>query len=556
MKRALAVALALVAASAAAAHADDALPRLPLKPTEGLFRTQLAMRRNQSPMPAGQQRQIQAKPRKRPVRASATPAATKPAAHAQLSLGIAVDGAGLSPRGATTAGTVYNEGDARNYSPARAYGFGEAFVGTHGLVIPGISAYLASQFQFAPATERQVPIMRAWDRVDPFQIRTAWTEADGIFETGALRTLRVRGGRQYVYGPAVAHVDGLSASWKNTRVKLAAYLGSRVPDWFYSKSDAPEPRGLVSGGELSLVLRRGKSPIAVRARGLAYQGQTHSDLTLDWTARRDLVLAISTRLAGRELAREHVTARYRWNEDTRIVVDADLRHTADWLWDYELRDADPTGPKRYLDLGPKLPRIGLKVRAGTVLLDNIDVLVFGGFAFDNRGDDPTPSFTSQGWLEGGSALEIRMRRTFALALSGLTRVYNRSDAELEDRVTDVEDQAALLAWPTRNVGERSLVEGGITGKFLGGTRRLSVTGELYARRTRYAKLYRDDAVVGPDLEAVLDPVELHGGGRFVLEAWVTPAIRVRTEYELSNRLFVAYETDGLKSLRILVEGSY
>ena len=240
-----------------------------------------------------------------------------------------------------------------------------------------------------------------------------------------------------------------------------------------------------------------------------------------------------------------------------MVIDADLRHRRDWLWDYELREAsDPSSPRRYLDLGPRLPRVGLKVRAGTVLLDNIDLLVFGGFAFDSRGDDVTPSFTAAGWVEGGGALEVRMRRTFALVFSGLSRFYNRRDAPLAERILDVEDGAAQpLTWPTANVGERGLVEGGVVAKFLGGARRFNISGEIYARRTTYAQLYEDDGV-GPINESILDPIELHGGGRFVLEAWVTPAIRIRTEYDLSNRLSIASETDGLKSLRVIAEGRY
>ena len=96
---------------------------------------------------------------------------------------------------------------------------------------------------------------------------------------------------------------------------------------------------------------------------------------------------------------------------------------------------------------------------------------------------------------------------------------------------------------------------GVIAKFLGGARRFNVSGEIYARRTRYAQLYEDDGA-GPVGETILDPIEIHGGGRFVLEAWITPAIRVRTEYDLSSRLSVATETDGLKALRVIAEGRY
>ena len=48
---------------------------------------------------------------------------------------------------------------------------------------------------------------------------------------------------------------------------------------------------------------------------------------------------------------------------------------------------------------------------------------------------------------------------------------------------------------------------------------------------------------------------MRGGGRFSLQAWVTPRIRLRGEYELSTTLDLAPEILGYKSLRILLEGT-
>ena len=87
--------------------------------------------------------------------------------------------------------------------------------------------------------------------------------------------------------------------------------------------------------------------------------------------------------------------------------------------------------------------------------------------------------------------------------------------------------------------------------FLGGARRFNVSGEIYARRTRYAQLYEDDGA-GPVGETILDPIEIHGGGRFVLEAWITPAIRGRTEYDLSSRLSVATDLIGSDTVELSV----
>ena len=51
----------------------------------------------------------------------------------------------------------------------------------------------------------------------------------------------------------------------------------------------------------------------------------------------------------------------------------------------------------------------MRARAGTVLLDNIDALIFAGLAFDGSRLDDTPSYAAAGWAEGGGAFEIRMR---------------------------------------------------------------------------------------------------------------------------------------------------
>ncbi|MBK9031877.1 MAG: hypothetical protein IPL61_11215 [Myxococcales bacterium] len=544
-------------ALAIAPAAAERPPRLPPTLPVARMPTTLTMRLAPTPPPPAP-----APPR--PRRRRAAPARREPApprVTAQLAIGMAVDGAALRTAGdaptpgVTVGGAPFTEGV--DYRAARAYGFGEAFLGSRGLVVPGISAYLASRFRLAPTIASTPPIVDAWDKIDPLQVRAAWTEADGVIDSGALRTLRIRGGRQYVYGPAVAHLDGLAATWSTSWLRTSVYLGSRVPDWD-SGELATAPRQLITGGEVAVTLRQGPRPLAVRVRALRYADASHSDVTVDWTPRPDVALALTSRLAGREVARHHASMRVRVSAETRLVFDADLRRRADWVWDYDLRDDDPGRPRRYLDLGPRLPRTTVRGRAGTVLLDNIDALVFGGLAFDGRGVDPTPSFTSAGWVEGGGALEIRMRRTVALTLTGLARVYSRVDAAPAAVVTDEEDQIQALAWPTRNVGERNLIEGGAQVRFTGGARKFSVSGELYARRTRYAQLYVDDADVSPAPEMTdpLDDTTVHGGGRFVFEAWISPRMRVRSEYELSSRFASAPEIAGLKALRIVAEGRY
>ena len=252
--------------------------------------------------------------------------------------------------------------------------------------------------------------------------------------------------------------------------------------------------------------------------------------------------------------------RIRVSDETRLAFDAAVRKRADWLWDYERVDADDdhATTRRYLDLGPPTPRTTLRVRAGTVLLDNIDTLIFGGLAFDQREVDQPATRQSPGWLEGGSAVEIRLRRTLALALSGLGRIYARTDAVPTERIIDLENQIQPLPVIDSRVGERSLIEGGIAARFTAGARRFSASAEIYARRTRYAILYRDDGIADSLAEAsgALGESTVDGGGRFSLDAWVSPRLRLHTEYELSNRFASSPEIAGLKSLRLLLEGRY
>ena len=111
---------------------------------------------------------------------------------------------------------------------------------------------------------------------------------------------------------------------------------------------------------------------------------------------------------------------------------------------------------------------------------------------------------------------------------------------------------------SRSIGERNLIEGGAQVRFTGGARRFSASAEIYARRTRYAVLYVDDQIASPFTEALepLDDTTVHGGGRFLFEAWVSPRLRMRAEYELTNRFASAPEIAGLKALRLVAEGHY
>jgi len=497
---------------------------------------------------------------------------------AQLTLGLGVDGAEPTARALTVAGnalttpaedTLTDDDYLRRigYARARAYAFGDAVLGVDGVGVAGISTFIAAQFRITPSRPAIAPVATAWDELDQLHVRAGWAEADGVFERGLLAPLVLRGGRQFIEGPATAHVDGLWASWSRGGVRLAAYFGARVPDWYQPDGRYPgsrAQRGLVSGGEVSADLRRFRLPFQVRLRALAFENHGHSDATVDWNARRDLVATGNVRLFDGAIVREHVTVRYRVSDETRLVVDGDVRQRGYPVWDYAFYAPDETQvARRYLDLGPSIPRVAARARAGTVVLDNVDVLLHGGFALDARLEADELSYQAAGWFETGAAFEIRVRRTLAVGLSGLARSYRHRDPPAA--TIDVEDVAQPLELQPRHLGERNLFEGGVSTRFSGGARKFSASAEIYARRTKFAERYRNDDEVhadGPigtgdnEAFAVLEPIDVRGGGRFVFEAWVTPNLRMRAEYDLSSTLDAAPEILGLKQLRVLAEGSF
>ena len=391
-------------------------------------------------------------------------------------------------------------------------------------------------------------------------------KADGVFERGPLSTLVMRAGRQHVYGPVTAQMDGLWLQWSGKGLRLSTFAGARVPSWWAYNEDYPDlrsQRGPVTGGELSVDMRRFKLPFVLRLRALAFENHGHADASFDWNARKDLLATITARTFDGAIAHESVTVRYRLSEETRLVIDGNYRHRRDMIWDYAFRDPEePYAARRYLDRGPSLPRATTRARAGTVLLSNIDLLVHGGFAVDTRLEGGEISYHSAGYLEAGSALEIRVRRAFIVGAQGLWRTYRHRDPEVP--IIDVENVVQPLDLPVRNIGERNMVEGGMVARFSGGARKFSAAAEIFVRRTRWAERYRDDGTPDPqgggagDLEedVILGEFDLRGGGRVSFDAWVTQRLRLRAEYDLSSALDWAPEIRGLKALRVLAEGQF
>jgi hypothetical protein len=286
----------------------------------------------------------------------------------------------------------------------------------------------------------------------------------------------------------------------------------------------------------------------------------HSEVAFAVTRGKNLYLRGSARTLDGRLAHELLTAHVRISDVTRITAEFDHRSSYDWRWDPEWVSAsDPGSARRYLNLGDVGPRLLASARAGTVLLDNVDLLVRGAAALDQtRIEIPDSSFAAT-WGEVGASLEVRLRRTLAFGSSALVRSYRREPSApiltglgafpASMMGSALPDDAAL--------GEQSFVEGGMSARYSAGARKLSAEVELYARRIRWHRLYTIYELGSLHAPETTDAprADLRGGGRFSLEAWVTPRFRLRAEYELSTGLDLAPEVLGFKSLRLLAEGS-
>ncbi len=497
----------------------------------------------------------------------------------RFSLGYVVDGTALTGK-PTLSNAERNDYDFRLL---RAYAVGEGTFSSRGVLLPSLSTYLSTSFQFASpqrqvdpdpthlAVERVVapPIANWFDRTG-VQNRSVWAEVKDFLPDRRLAPLRLRAGELYVYGPWVLHMYGATAAWDGKLAQLALYGGSRVPDYTLVEVNGKDRSG-IGGASARVDLRALKTPIpfafgvdllGFTERGAATaQASQHAMLQIDWRPSRDVALVGQARALDRKLANEHVQLRSRYKQVTNLVFDFTYRHDTDWRWDPSVGNTDPLSARRYLDLGPVVPQMLASGRAGTLIKENVDVLVRGAIASD-RVDTEADRNTYVGqFAEIGGGLEVRLRRTVSLGFSGLTRQTKRY-ATVSGQIQDVPNMAQPLPRQySPDTGERGFVEAGTTLRLSLGARRFSALVEAYGRRTRYALVYCvDDADPGSECK---DPVntgipteDTRYGGRVTIDAWIGSRLRLFAAYELSSRLELAPEIYGYKSLRLMMEGVY
>lgn len=496
----------------------------------------------------------------------------------RFNLGYVVDGTALTGKPNLDDQPVHSY----DFAQLRAYALGEGYFSSRGVALPSLSTYFASRFQLTrPAyatndtnTRARVaaPIATWFDR-SGFEVRSGWAEVKDFLPDRRLAPLRVRAGNQYVYGPWPLHMIGLVTAWEGKLIRGSVYAGSRVPDYTLVNPLDDKNRSAIAGSSMRVDFRHLRTPIpfAVSGEVLTFSSigatdnaaSSHSQVQLDWRPRQDFALIGSARTLDGELANEHVQLRSRYKQVTNLVFDLTHRRKTDWRWDPSVTQPDALESKRYLDLGPVVPQLLVSGRAGTLIKENVDVLLRGAYARDLVQTDIERNTYAASYFEVGGGLEVRLRRTIGLGLNGLTRQTRRYD-EVDAQIPDIPNQVDPL--PRQfgpELGERGFVELGTTLRMSLGARRFSALVEIYGRRTRYALNYCDadqNGTVDPLCMSALDTgirtSDVRGGGRATIDAWIGSRLRLFASYELSSRLDLQREIYGFKSLRLMMEGVY
>lgn len=483
-----------------------------------------------------------------------------------VNLGYAVESASPSSQ-PTLGGRTPVAGT--DYARVRSYGFGEAYVSERGLVFQSVSAYLSMRFQaldtLSVNNQKIAPPIANWFDTSGKELRTGWVEAkDFLPASWGAENLRLRAGNEYVYGAWPMHIDTpLFLGWDGKLLQATAFAGYRHPDYTRDlpASDIPKEPS-VQGATARFDLRELHAPLPIAASfEILHVGRTvdaidnrtsvdstHTQAELDWRPLRDTALIGQLRWNDGKPANEQITLRTRYKQVTNLVAEVIVRQDTDWQWDpaVVVPQGDPMTPRRYLDLGPVLPQSIASLRAGTLLWENVDLYGRAAIARDLTKKDTTPtSGQNASYWELGGAIEVRLRRTVSLTASATTH-----QTQLE-KATPIQD---VMGTPqdlpvSAQIGETSFGEVGTAVRMSLGARRFSAQFELYGRRTHYADLYRVDG-------ATLPTVDLRGGGRFTIDAWIGNRVKLFAEYDLSTALDFAPEITGYKTLRLALSGNY
>ena len=478
----------------------------------------------------------------------------------RVNLGFGLDGGERNCTGPANARTCEpmasgSDLDQREaYASLRAYGFGDVVLGSRGLGVSSLASYFAARFRFDQSTGRLstgVPSVHDASAVDNVLVRSGYAEAHQVFSNRFLAPLYLRAGRQFRYGPAIAHFDGVTLGYDTRAFSMGAFVGSRVSMYGFPTGTYFDRGGLITGVNARFDMYELKQvPLVLSGNMLSFDKSGHfqGGVAIRWSP--DILVGATMRIRGRSFTRQRLSLRARISRVTTINAELEHRAREDWAYDLMVADTpyDATDPRRYLNLSVPLPRTYVNVRAGTVLLDNIDLLLRGAAAIVRVDDSQfEPSTFSSSYLEAGIGLEVRARRAIAIGAALLSRSYRRE--AWQDLTGDNDnDVADPLPTNTGAIGERSFTEGGFTVRFSQGMRTFGAGAEIYGR------LYSPQS---PYIAPADEEYDFRGGGRFSVDGWASKRMHLRVEYDVAFvPTNVAPEIRGVKSLRVLAEGTF
>jgi hypothetical protein len=469
----------------------------------------------------------------------------------QASLGVGIDGGQPSEDGTLLSGAELDTG--ANYADLRTYGFGDLVLGTNGLLSRSLRTYFSTSYRFDRDPERpSTPVPTIYDgEFGDYVVHSLWIDIEEVFDNKLLAPLYLRVGRQFKYGLAVINFEGLSFGYKTRVIRAAGYFGARASPYGFENEGMSA--GGIAGFDASVDMFEWRTvPLVLSASGLFLEGRDHLDFAAAFRWRRNMLVRAKLRTLDGRSARQTVRMRGRVSDTTTFTVLIDNQTADDWVYDLllvEPQDIAETAngeERRYLNLGLPRPRLRVAARAGTVLFSNFDVLLMGAAALEHGDDDEfeASSFRST-YLEGGAAIEVRLRRNLRIGTSGLGRIYRRPGLP-EPRPQEIGIPDALPQ-TTELTGERSFVEGGGFARYSLGARTFNAGAELYGRALRN----RSEYIARADQDW-----DFRSGGRFSLDGWASNRVRLAAVYDLSfATLLYAPELRGIKTLRISVEGT-
>ncbi len=419
----------------------------------------------------------------------------------------------------------------------RVSNYGDVAVGTKGLAWAPLATYLAAHFFVdtdGAATMAAVPsVFDAAQDGRALLVRSAWAQLSGVGPAW-LAPLTVRAGRQFRYGVAIAHFDGVSGEYATPLVELSGFFGRRVA--LYGAGSDPFALGKGSAGSIggaAIKLRPPKVPLALGVDYLGFDADDHLVVSAQLDVARDGWVRASARVRNGLLAEARAEARARFGKTTTLALELDDRLRDDWMYDFVVTGqlAGQDDPRRWLNLGPTASRLQASLRAGTVLFDNWDVLVTASAGIPHGQDS---SFAPR-YVEIGAAILTRFPYGIEAGIEARMRESQRID--VEGATLPLQDVGAL--------GERSFIDGSMTLRWSLGARRFSAEIAAFARRWGQQPLGSD---------AVAD---VAAGGRLGVVGWAAGKVQLRGEYEVAgipDR--TAAQLSGLQTLRVLLEATF